>query len=152
MTLHVGARRAPAVCRVWKYRALRRWMVAWLGAAGLGIVNGAMRELAYKDRLGDTKADRISVRTLVALLTLYFSLLERRSPLATTRDALSIGAAWVVLTVLFEFGFGHYVDGDSWEELFANYDVTEGNLWVLVLLWIGVGPATVRALAAERSA
>jgi hypothetical protein len=57
-----------------------------------------------------------------------------------------------MLTVLFEFGFGHYLDADSWEELLKNYDLTEGNLWMLILLWIGVGPATVRAIAAERTA
>jgi uncharacterized BrkB/YihY/UPF0761 family membrane protein len=151
-TPRIDIYRAPGPRRFWRDRTLRRWVVAWVGAAGVGIVNGALRELAYKDRVGDSKANRISVATLVALLALYFSVLQRRSPLATKRDALSIGAIWVVLTVLFEFGFGHYVDGDSWEELFANYDMTEGNLWVLVLLWIGAGPATVRALGAERSA
>lgn len=130
---------------------MRRWIVAWLGAAVLGIVNGTIRELAYKDRVGESTANRISVATLIALLALYFSVLQRRWPLATTRDALSIGAIWVALTVLFEFGFGHYVDGDSWEELLENYDVTEGNLWILILLWIAAGPESVRALA-ERSA
>ena len=130
---------------------MRRWIVAWLGAAVLGIVNGTIRELAYKDRVGESTANRISVATLIALLALYFSVLQRRWPLPTTRDALSIGAIWVALTVLFEFGFGHYVDGDSWEELLENYDVTEGNLWILILLWIAAGPESVRALA-ERSA
>ena len=138
--------------RFWKDRTLRRWVLAWAGASVLGIVNGATRELAYKDRVGDATANRISVATLLALLALYFWALRRRWPLASTRDALSVGGVWVVLTVLFEFGFGHYVDGDSWEELLENYDVTEGNLWLLILLWIGVGPATVRALAAGRSA
>ena len=88
-----------------------------------------------------------SVATLVALLGLYFRVLQRRWPLATTKGALETGGAWVVLTILFEFGFGHYVAGDSWSELLENYDVTEGELWVLVLLWIGVGPAVARTAA-----
>jgi len=45
-----------------------------------------------------------------------------------------MGAIWVVLSVLFEFGFGHYVEGDSWADLSQNYDATEGNIWLLVLL------------------
>jgi hypothetical protein len=89
---------------------------------------------------------------LVALLAIYFWLLQRRWPLATTRDAVSVGAIWVALSVLFEFGFGHYVEGDSWSDLLRSYDVTEGNIWVLVLLWIGAGPAIVRALAGARPA
>jgi hypothetical protein len=139
------------VRRLWTDRTLRRWIGAWAGAAVLGIVNGAIRELTYKDRVGKSTTNQISGATLIALLALYFKALQGRWPLATTRDAVSVGASWTVLTVLFEFGFGHYVDGDSWEELLENYDLTEGNLWMLVLLWIGAGPATVRAIA-ERSA
>lgn len=133
-------------------RAYRRWIVAWVGAPALAIVNGAAREFAYKDQVGESAANQISVAPLIALLALYFWVLQRRWPLATRRDALSIGAIWVVLSVLFEFGFGHYVEGDSWAELLDNYDVTVGNLWILILLWIAAGPATVRAIAAKRAA
>jgi hypothetical protein len=34
-------------------------------------------------------------------------------------------------------------------ELLDNYDITEGHLWLLVLLWIGVGPAATRKIAAR---
>ena len=64
--------------------------------------------------------------------------------------ALEVGAVWVALTVLFEFGFGRYVEGNSWDELFDAYNVAEGNLWLLVLLWLGVGPAVVRRLSSGR--
>ena len=130
---------------------MRRWLLAWVGAPALAIVNGAVREFVYKNQVGESAANQISVAPLIALLGLYFWALQRRWPLATTRDALSIGAIWVALSVLFEFGFGHYFEGDSWSELFQTYDVTEGNIWILILLWIAAGPAIVRA-AAERSA
>ena len=133
--------------RFWRDKTLRRWLIAWAGASVLGVANGATRELLYKDRVGESMANQISVATLITLLALYFASLQRRWPLTTAHDALSIGAIWVGVTVLFEFGFGHYVDGDTWEELLSNYDVTDGNLWLLVLLWIGVGPATAMALA-----
>jgi hypothetical protein len=150
MQHQANRRPASGVRRSWTDRTLRRWTVAWVGGSVLGIVNGAIRELAYKDRVGHSTANQISVATLIALLALYFGALQRRWPLATTQDAMSIGASWAVLSVLFEFGFGHYAAGDSWEELFENYDVTEGNLWVLVLLWIAGGPAIVRAVAGRR--
>ena len=138
--------------RLSNHRTVRRWLIAWVGAPVLAIVNGAVREFAYKDQVGESAANQISVGPLIALLGLYFWVLQRRWPLATRRDALSIGAIWVALSVLFEFGFGHYVEGDSWADLLDNYDVTDGNIWILVLLWIALGPAIVRALAAERSA
>ena len=87
-----------------------------------------------------------------SLLAVYFVALQRRWPVQTTRQAVEIGGAWVALTVLFEFGFGHYVEGDSWSDLFATYDVTEGNVWILIVLWIALGPAIVRAVTLGRSA
>ena len=138
--------------RFWKDWTVRRWLVAWVGAPVLAIVNGAAREFAYKDEVGESAANQISVAPLIALLGLYFLILQRRWPLATTRDALSVGAIWVGLSVLFEFGFGHYVEGDSWADLLDNYDVSQGNIWILILLWIAVGPTIVRAVTAERSA
>jgi hypothetical protein len=151
----VGRRKTgvrAAVHRLSADRTLRQWIAAWLGAPVLAIINGAARELVYKDQLGDSTADQISAAPLIALLALYFWLLQRRWPLATTRDAVSVGAIWVLLSVVFEFGFGHYVEGDSWSDLLENYDVTEGNLWLLILLWTAAGPAIIRATAAKRSA
>jgi hypothetical protein len=126
---------------------VRRWLLAWVGAPVLGVVNGAARETAYKDRVGESTANQISLASLITLLTVYFWVLQHRWPLPTRRAALSVGATWAALAVLFEFGFGHYVAGDSWDELLKNYDVTEGNLWILVVLWIAAGPAAVRELS-----
>jgi hypothetical protein len=141
-----------AARRFGRDRTLRRWLIAWVGAPVLAIVNGAIRELVYKEQVGESTADQISVAPLIALLALYFWVLQRRWPLATRREALSMGAAWAALSVLFEFGFGHYVEGDSWADLLRTYDVTAENLWILIPLWIAAGPAVVRALAATRSA
>jgi hypothetical protein len=131
-------------------RVFRRWLAAWVGGSALGIVNGVMRELMYKDRVGELTANQISAGTLIALLALYFWLLNRRWPLPSIRSALTIGTTWVVLTVLFEFGFGHYVDGKPWSELLENYNMSDVNLWILVLLWIGLGPLIVRGLRGRR--
>jgi hypothetical protein len=80
----------------------------------------------------------------------YFGILQRRWPLATTREALGVGAGWLALTIAFEFGFGRLVAGQTWEELTADYNVAKGRTWPLVLVWIAVGPATVRKLAGRR--
>jgi hypothetical protein len=121
-------------------------MIAWLGGSVLGIVNGVIRELVYKERVGESTGNQISVGTLTALLALYFIALQRRWPIPTRQQALEIGGAWVVLTVLFEFGFGHWVDGKSWDELLENYDIADGKLWLVVLAWIAVGPAVTRGV------
>jgi hypothetical protein len=124
----------------------RYWITAWIGAAALGVANGASREALYADAVGDEAAHLISTGTLLALLGGYMRLLQRRWPLGTRREAVSIGAAWAVLTVAFEFGFGHWVAGDSWSALLENYDVTERKVWVLVPGAMAAGPELARRL------
>ena len=124
---------------------LRRWLAAWVGGSALGVANGVVRELAYKDRVGKVAANQISTGSLIALLAAYFWILDRRWPIPTAQTALIIGAAWAVLTVLFEVGFGRYADRKSWSELLENYNVAEGQTWTFALIWIGFGPLLVRA-------
>jgi hypothetical protein len=132
--------------RPWADRTWRRWTAAWLGGTVLAVANGVAREVGYADHVGDLPAHQISTATFVGLFAAYFAALEHRWPIATTRRALEIGATWVVLTIAFEFGFGRWVDRKSWSELLENYDLTSGHLFLLVLLWLAVGPAVVRRL------
>ena len=128
-------------------RPERAWMLAWLGGPVIGIANGVTRELVYADRVGDLTAHQISTASAVVLFGGYFWLLQRRHPLPDARAAARVGAGWLALTVLFEFGFGHYVDGKSWAELLADYDVAAGHLWPLALAWITAGPEVMRRLS-----
>jgi hypothetical protein len=93
----------------------RSWLLAWLGGPLIGIANGTLRELAYKDRVGELAAHQISTGSAIGLFAGSFELLERRRPLASTREALQVGAAWLALAIAFEFGFGrgrpHVVGG-----------------------------------------
>jgi hypothetical protein len=41
---------------------------------------------------------------------------------------------WVALTVAIEFLAGHYLFGHSWQKLFADCDLAQGRIWVLVLV------------------
>ena len=50
-----------------------------------------------------------------------------------------IGILWIVLTIAFETIFG-LVMGNSFDELLKAYDITTGNLWLLIVLFIGIAP------------
>ena len=131
-------------------RARSRWLLSWSGLAVLGVANGITRELVYADALGDQRAHQVSTVTLIVLVVAFTWYLQRRWPLTSTRDAVVIGVAWAVLTVVFEFGFGRYVDGASWSELLAAYKLWNGELWPLVLVIIGLAPALVRLRSQAR--
>jgi hypothetical protein len=122
------------------------WLIAWLGGSVLAIGNGIVRELVYKSYAGERLAHYISTALLITLLALYMRTLDRRWPLPSRRSAITIGVCWFAMTVAFEFAFGRFVAGYSWERLFEQYDVTRGNVWVAVLMWTAAGPAIIRAL------
>jgi hypothetical protein len=124
-------------------------MLAWVGGSVLGVVNGTARELLYRERVGEQAAHYISTASLLMLLALYVVMLQRRWPIPTRTEALKIGAYWLALTIAFEFGFGHYVDGKSWADLRALYDVTEGKIWILVPLFMAIAPSLSQRLTSR---
>ena len=127
----------------------RQWTAAWAGLAALATANGLSRGL-YAGRLGDHRAHQVSTATLIAALLPYARAVERRWPLPTDRAAVHTGATWVALTVAFEFGFGHYVAGQRWSTLLADYDLRRGRLWPLVLAATAAAPTLARRSRTHR--
>ena len=130
---------------------MKRWITAWIGGPVLGILNGAVRDLGYEDALGEKAAHAISTGTLLALLGGYMWLLERRWPLGSRREALTVGTAWAGLTVVFESTFGHWVEGESWSEILGHYDITD-EAWLVVPAAMVVLPELLRQLSRSRPA
>ncbi len=132
-------------------RARGRWIAAWPGGAAIGVANGVIRQATYAKRLGEIPAHQVSVATAITAFALYYAWLERRWPIRDRAEALQIGGCWLALTVAFEFTFGRRVAKLSWQELFADYDLTAGRTWPLVLAWLALGPEIVRSVGRRRS-
>lgn len=113
---------------------------AWFGMVVLGLLNATFRELFVTPNTGEYPAHVISTATLLGLLAVYLYGYFRRMPIHSVRERMATGVLWAGLTVAFEFLFGHYVAGEAWEELLELYDVTRGNVWVFVPLFILVAP------------
>jgi hypothetical protein len=58
----------------------------------------------------------------------------------SSREASVLGVVWLLGAIVFEFGFGHYVDGLSWSRLLSDYDLTRGRLLLLIWVTVGAGP------------
>jgi len=119
---------------------LLRYFYAWFGMLLIAFANGTLRQLGYGPFMGELLAHQLSSFTLIIFFVLYFSTLHRRWPVSTEREAWFVGILWLILTVGFEFGFGHFVSNNPWSKLLHDYNVVEGRLWSLVLLAILVGP------------
>jgi uncharacterized membrane protein YdfJ with MMPL/SSD domain len=115
----------------------------------IGVANGIARGALYERTVGPRPAHYISTAALLTLLTAYMALLGRRWPLPTRRTAVLVGAVWSVLTVGFEFGLGRFVVGDSWSKLLEQYAFWRGSAWIVVPMWIAIGPAALRDLSSR---
>jgi hypothetical protein len=117
-----------------------RYVLAWFPLLLIAILNGALRETWYGKSLGELRAHQLSTFTGAVLFALYIWALSRLWPLVSARQALAVGVIWLVMTVCFEFLFGHYVAGHSWRWLLQDYNLGAGRVWALLLLWMTVAP------------
>ncbi len=114
--------------------------LAWLLLFVVMFANGAIRVLLLQPRLGEDHARQVASVSGVALVLLVSWLFVRLSPEAKLAQLWWVGVAWLVATVAFEFLFGHFVSGLSWQALLADYDILRGRLWSLILLGVWLGP------------
>lgn len=75
-----------------------------------GILNGVFRESFITPKVGEHAGHVISTIILICVILVVTYLFINNLKLNyTMTDLLLIGAFWLILTILFEFGFGHYV-------------------------------------------
>jgi hypothetical protein len=118
---------------------LLRAVVVWLAILVLASLNGALRDLVVAPRIGDTAARAISTVILCGLILLVTWYTIRWIGPRSPRQALGVGAFWLVLTLCFEFGAGRLA-GKPWSVILADYDVMRGRIWVLVPLVTFIAP------------
>jgi hypothetical protein len=117
-----------------------KYLLFWLVLAIVAIANGVIRQTTYGKVVPELAAHQIS--TIVAILTTGAVVwgLSRIWPLDSSGQAWTIGILWLLLTIVFEFGFGHFVAGHSWARLLADYNLLNGRVWLLFLIWVAVMP------------
>jgi hypothetical protein len=120
-------------CRVVKY------LLLWFPLLMIAIINGALRDLWYKNFTGELAAHQVSTVTLILFFSLFIGFVFQKYPPSSSTQALLVGVIWVGMTLAFEFGFGKW-RGNSWEQLLQDYNVFEGRLWLLVPLWVMIAP------------
>jgi hypothetical protein len=129
-----------------------RLILAWVGLVPLMIANGVARVSLYGPLMSELSAHQVSSATGVALLVTYTWLVFPWLRLDSARAAWGAGGLWLVMTVAFEFLFGHFVAGNSWARLLQDYDLSEGRVWLLVLVAIVVVPRLIFQVRHERPA
>jgi hypothetical protein len=114
--------------------------LAWLLLFVVMFANGAIRVLVLQPQLGEALARQLASLSGVALVLLLSWLFVRGSPEAKSAELWRVGVAWLSATVAFEFLFGRFVSGQSWQVLLADYNILRGRLWSLILISVCLGP------------
>lgn len=120
----------------------RLWALAlgaWLAMLVIAVAIGGAREAFLQPRIGALRAEQVGTIVVCAIfvgLIALFVKCARPRP----RVALWIGGAWVAATLVFEFGFFHYIAGVPWADLLSAWDLSSGRLWPLVPVTLGLSP------------
>jgi hypothetical protein len=106
----------------------------WLGMLLAAFLNGALRELLIVPYVGEPVGHALSVVVLSgAIFGLAYLFVSAQRPLPAS-TLFQIGLFWLVLSLLFEFGFFHYAMHEPWEKLWADYNLFRGRL--LIVVWL----------------
>lgn len=120
-----------------------KYSLLWFPLPVIFIANGIIRQFGYAPYMSELAAHQLSTVIGLILLGAYVWAIERLWPLASGAQAAVVGAVWLLLTVAFEFLFGHFVVGHPWSALLHDYNLAAGRLWLLVPLWTALAPWVV---------
>jgi len=108
--------------------------LAWFLLLVIAIINATIREKLYAKKIGDLRAHQLSSIIFILIIFIISFLLFKIPNLGyQINDLFIMGGIWTIMTILFEFIFGHYIMKHSWKTLFKDYNIFKGRLWVLVL-------------------
>ena len=112
----------------------------WLCILVMAIANGMFREAVLIPELGKIPGLILSgVLLSVLILAVSYLALPWFGKWPPARY-LAIGSGWLLLTLIFEFAFGHFIQGKPWAQLLEAYTFKDGNIWPIVLLVTVMAP------------
>ncbi len=121
-----------------------RFLTMWLLMAVAMTANGIGRELLLRPLLPGWATALTSAllgALWIGLITRWgFRLLRQGDRPANDVTLWGYTALLIGMTVAFETVLGRIVDRKSWTEIAEHYALWRGELWPLVLAWLGVTP------------
>lgn len=112
----------------------------WLVISIAAIINGITREKLLTPLIGSDLSLPLSGITLSGLILVitYFTIpfFGKVKP----GVYFLIGLLWIILTLAFEYLFGHYAAGKTWDEIHQVFNILKGNLFIVVLAISAISP------------
>jgi len=116
----------------------------WILFIPIPVINGILRENWYKQKIGEIGTNIVGFFVLSSFFLIYTYLFFRNqiSDFSISKLFL-VGAVWLFMTLVFEFGIGLY-SHRSWSYMLADYNILKGRLWPLCLVVIFFTPLIIR--------
>lgn len=115
----------------------------WFCIVCLAIVNGLIREFLFVPLFGASAALPLSGLSLGVIIFAVAFMAIGFIGASSKKSCYLVGTQWVLMTLAFEFLFGHFVAGKSWQELMQVFNLARGDLFLLVLLTSFLSPHIV---------
>jgi hypothetical protein len=112
----------------------------WLLTVIIAIVNAVLREKLLTPRIGAEVALPLSGLVLSMFILVIAFMSIPFIGLSESKICILVGMVWLVLTLSFEFLFGHYVAGKPWYEIMQVFNIKKGDLFIVVLLVTAISP------------
>ena len=119
---------------------LVRALLVWLVMMGVEFCHGALRTLFLFPMLGDYAARQVSVFTGSILIVFVAYIFIHWIRAGSAVSQIAVGVLWLILTVSFEAGFGHYIFKLPWEAVLEDFNLLKGRLMPLGLLVLTFSP------------
>ena len=123
---------------------VHRALAVWTLLLCLAVLNGGLRESWLVPALGPLRGHQVSTFLLSAFILGATRAMIGWLAIGSVREALMVGGLWLGLTLAFEFLAGHFLFHKSWPVLLADYDLSQGRIWILVLVVTFLAPTLCR--------
>jgi hypothetical protein len=116
------------------------YATSWFGMVAIAIFNGVIRDKFYGQFMSELSAHQLSTLIAIILFGAYIWNFTGIYQIESQKQAFVIGGLWLIMTIIFEFIFGHFAMGHPWDKLFYDYNLIKGRVWVIVLAWTTLAP------------
>jgi hypothetical protein len=123
-----------------RFEIMAKVVLWWLAILVFAVINGILREKVLIPALGSF----VSLTASGLILSGFIFFVAFFAVSGFNHPSVPIywlaGFIWLLLTLIFEFGFGLFVLHKDISELLAAYTFKGGNIWPIVLVSTAVSP------------
>jgi len=123
----------------------RRGFAVWLVIIFAEFLHGTARVLLLEPVVGDFRARQITVLTGILIILTISGFFVRWLRAANNFQLFFVGVMWLALTAAFEISLGRMLNL-SWERILSDYDIFNGGLMPLGLLFLVFAPFIANGL------